>query len=272
LRSNVPTMIIDPVILFREGVRCILDNAGFQPVWCSDVPPVAPVMEVSRQDAPLLIIGTDVGDAIEQIAEIRRLYPMARLVLMLEDMSKERVVLAIRCGIRTIISKGISCESLIGTLNLVMEGATVLPSNVLDALLEVPDIVPMTTPGLSGVQESDAIETSDACAEHNSGLTVREMGVLHWLRDGLPNKEIARRMVITEATVKVHVKAILRKTRMKNRTQVAMWASRLEPTRQTASASGTKASGANFGDGQRIMVEPFPLVGATTERHCARPA
>jgi two-component system nitrate/nitrite response regulator NarL len=60
-----------------------------------------------------------------------------------------------------------------------------------------------------------------------SGLSARELSVLHWLRDGLSNKEIARALGITEATVKVHVKAILRKVQVRNRTQVAMWASRL---------------------------------------------
>jgi two-component system nitrate/nitrite response regulator NarL len=41
--------------------------------------------------------------------------------------------------------------------------------------------------------------------------------------DGAPNKIIAQRLQITEATVKVHVKTILRKISVKNRTQVAMW-------------------------------------------------
>jgi DNA-binding NarL/FixJ family response regulator len=60
-----------------------------------------------------------------------------------------------------------------------------------------------------------------------SGLSARELSVLHRLRDGLSNKEIARALGITEATVKVHVKAILRKAQVRNRTQVAMWASKL---------------------------------------------
>ena len=47
------------------------------------------------------------------------------------------------------------------------------------------------------------------------------------LREGQPNKEIARGLGITEATVKVHVKAILRKARVRNRTQVALWAAEL---------------------------------------------
>jgi len=53
----------------------------------------------------------------------------------------------------------------------------------------------------------------------------REMLILRMLMEGASNKVIARRLVITESTVKVHVKAILRKLRLQNRTQAAIWAS-----------------------------------------------
>jgi two-component system nitrate/nitrite response regulator NarL len=56
------------------------------------------------------------------------------------------------------------------------------------------------------------------------GLSVRETVILRCLMEGDSNKLIARKFDITEATVKVHVKAILRKIRAKNRTQAAIWA------------------------------------------------
>jgi two-component system nitrate/nitrite response regulator NarL len=265
VRPNIPTLIIDPVMLFREGLRCILHNAGFQPVWCSDVPPLAPVPELSGQASPLLIVGTEVEEAMIQVAEVRRFYPMCRLVLMLQDISKERVIAAIRCGVRTVVCKGTSCEALIGTLKLVLDGATVLPSDALDALLDVQDVAPMTITRFSGAPRIETVEMSDVSPEQCAGLTAREMSALQWLRDGLPNKEIARRMDITEATVKVHVKAILRKTRTKNRTQVAMWASKLELMRQTASANRDTASASDLGDGPETLAQPFPLIGASIE-------
>ena len=47
---------------------------------------------------------------------------------------------------------------------------------------------------------------------------------MHCLMQGSPNKVIARKLDVAEATVKVHIKAILRKIRVANRTQAAMWA------------------------------------------------
>lgn len=54
-------------------------------------------------------------------------------------------------------------------------------------------------------------------------LSPRETAILLCLIDGDSNKSIARKIGITEATVKAHVKAILRKIRVQNRTQAAIW-------------------------------------------------
>ncbi|MBL0408620.1 response regulator transcription factor, partial [Microvirga aerilata] len=55
-------------------------------------------------------------------------------------------------------------------------------------------------------------------------LSPREAEILRSLMRGEPNKVIAKRLDVTEATVKVHVKAILRKVGAANRTQAALWA------------------------------------------------
>ena len=55
-------------------------------------------------------------------------------------------------------------------------------------------------------------------------LSRRELVILRTLTEGASNKIIARKLVITESTVKVHMEAILRKLRLQNRTQAAIWA------------------------------------------------
>jgi two-component system nitrate/nitrite response regulator NarL len=231
LERNTPTLIIDPIILFREGLRRILYEAGFQPVWCSDSAPIGPIPALSDEVTPLLILGSPVEEAIVQVAAVKRIYPSCRLVLLLDEMSRNEFAAAFRCGLNTFVLRRTSCEALIGTLKLVLGGSTVLPSNLLDAFLEdreepvaIRSIVP---------PEISCGEPASIALPLAHGLSARELAVLRWLRDGLPNKEIARRLGITEATVKVHVKALLRKARVKNRTQVAMWATRLEPKQVT---------------------------------------
>jgi len=58
---------------------------------------------------------------------------------------------------------------------------------------------------------------------HDPRLSAREHGILHCLIEGDSNKIIARKIDIAEATVKVHIKALLRKIRVNNRTQAAVW-------------------------------------------------
>ena len=57
-----------------------------------------------------------------------------------------------------------------------------------------------------------------------TGLSAREVDILESIMKGMANKVIARQFDICEATVKVHVKAILRKLGVENRTQAATWA------------------------------------------------
>jgi two-component system nitrate/nitrite response regulator NarL len=68
-------------------------------------------------------------------------------------------------------------------------------------------------------------------------LSAQEAVILRGLVEGYPNKIIANRLQITEATVKVHVKAILRKIRAKNRTQAAIWAVRHLAAQHTDSST-----------------------------------
>jgi len=87
---------------------------------------------------------------------------------------------------------------------------------------------------LPPAEDFDRQETNSQASEKISGVCVgiadarslskREEAILRLLMEGGSNKMIARRLVITEATVKVHIKAILRKLRLHNRTQAAMWA------------------------------------------------
>jgi len=74
-------------------------------------------------------------------------------------------------------------------------------------------------PGVA-TEPSDESQNGDVARD----LSRREMLILRTLMEGESNKGIALRLVITESTVKVHMKAIMRKLRLQNRTQAAIWA------------------------------------------------
>ncbi|MBD0316775.1 MAG: response regulator transcription factor [Nitrospiraceae bacterium] len=99
--------------------------------------------------------------------------------------------------------KNVSPEALIQSLQLIMLGEKVFPTNLASMLL-----------GMNTISPQHSIR----------GLSPREQEILQALVTGASNKTIAIRLGITEATVKVHLKTLLRKIDVNNRTQAAIWA------------------------------------------------
>jgi two-component system nitrate/nitrite response regulator NarL len=120
-------------------------------------------------------------------------------------------------------------EVLIKTLELVMLGEPVLPLVLVQSMLDSASLSPEHEPATKAPSEQ---KVSIAGAR---GLSAREAEILGCLADGAPNKIIARKLDVAESTVKVHVKAILRKVGAANRTQAAMWAMQHLPSKGEAS-------------------------------------
>jgi two-component system nitrate/nitrite response regulator NarL len=97
----------------------------------------------------------------------------------------------------------VSPEALVQSLQLILIGETVFPTNLALLLTE------MSPPAPQGTIR---------------GISPREQDILQQLVSGASNKAIANRLGITEATVKVHLKTLLRKIDVNNRTQAAIWA------------------------------------------------
>jgi two-component system nitrate/nitrite response regulator NarL len=196
----------------REGLRRILISEDFTIVG-SMVDPGS--MELrngsSSGDQPHIIIVDEspASEAIDQCRQLSERYPHARLVLLADDYEFDEVAHAFGNGVDGYIVKEISCEPLIESLKLVALGEKVLPSQLAQNLSGVYPKFEQSTP---------ADNASVAC------LSDRETEILRCLTVGMANKVMSRRLNISEATVKVHVKAILRKLRLSNRTQAAIWA------------------------------------------------
>jgi two-component system nitrate/nitrite response regulator NarL len=116
---------------------------------------------------------------------------------------------AFRAGADGYILKEIGCDSLIESLRLIKLGEKVMPSELVRHLPQH-----SMAPNSSTEPEANLAEL----------LSEREIETLRCLVLGYANKVIAYRLYISEATVKVHVKAVLRKLMVQNRTQAAIWA------------------------------------------------
>ena len=170
---------------------------------------------------PTLIIVDGSGAAnslAETVTTLKGQYPQARIAVIADGFNLNFVKLARSAGVDGFCWSASGREVLIKSLELVMLGEAVLPTHLMTLLLNlVPGSVELEPENRAGAE----LEWS---GPRLPKLSTREAEILHCLTEGAPNKVIARKLDVAEATVKVHIKAILRKIGAANRTQAAMWA------------------------------------------------
>jgi two-component system, NarL family, nitrate/nitrite response regulator NarL len=162
--------------------------------------------------------GTQPETVLQEIRSHREQRPSDRIVVLSDAENSELAVSFVRAGTDAFVDELISPELLLETLDVVLMGESVMPRGIMARLLGETNV--------STAQALPAAEKASPSTDMNDApqLSAREAAVLSCLVEGSSNKVIARKVDMAEATVKVHVKAILRKIRAKNRTQAAIWA------------------------------------------------
>lgn len=217
--QTTPTLLVESNTLLREGLRRILAETSYNPVAlaaCFD----EAIAGWEGAENPFLMVmdgARDHDEACNQIRQLKEKYRSARVLMLVDRYDLKQIITAFQSGADAYLVKSVSCEVLVKTLDLVMLGEVVFPSIVLELLRE-------HALRVDEEAEPQGVEKLSDGQFQSKGLSVRETVILRCLMDGDSNKLIARKFDITEATVKVHVKAILRKIHAKNRTQAAIWA------------------------------------------------
>jgi len=199
----VSVLLIDPSTLFREGLKRLLDGSPFAVSDEADSTAQA-LAEPAPDKPPELILVDPEGDALGEALVVRGLrtaYPKSRLVILSSAPQPLSPSPALEAGADGYLVKNIGWKTLAQVLqNLMMTKKSASPA------IPTGNKVPFKTPA------------------HSRSLSQREVQVLRCLINGHSNKTIATQLSITEATVKVHLKNLLRKLDTSNRTQAAIWA------------------------------------------------
>jgi DNA-binding NarL/FixJ family response regulator len=221
-RQPASIILVGKSILLREGLARILRSANFRilaSVSCADdlLPSKAELPQ------PLFLIvhtGNDFDPALEQIELFRDRHPGERIAVVADHYRLNQLVSAFRAGANGYFVDVTTCDKFIKSVELVMMGETIFPPAFLSFVLDTKGnhLAEAATSDKSG--EAILVTPEDTIAPQ---LSPREKSILRCLIEGDSNKCIARKIDIAEATVKVHVKAILRKIRVQNRTQAAIW-------------------------------------------------
>jgi DNA-binding NarL/FixJ family response regulator len=205
-------VIVSANAVLSEGLASILTKVDCNVVSSRSFPDDS-ILSVLPTDSAVLVIvdaNDDFDAAINQIEPFKLRYPNGRVTVLVghHQVQLRQMLAAFRRGASAYLTNLMAPEALIKSLELVMLGEAILPMTMLTEVL------------------NHQHGHLDRRGNHLPHLSAREMDIVRCLVQGNSNKVIARKMKIADATVKVHVKAILRKTRVANRTQIAIWAMR----------------------------------------------
>jgi two-component system nitrate/nitrite response regulator NarL len=227
--EKVNLLISDNNRLFREGLSRIL--ASRRMVIAGEARSLTEILEMMRSgkyDCELLLCDpSDMEQEFEALREIKQEFPIVKVVLLTHRITSSWLETAIENGANAFLPKDISADALRYSLELVLLGEEIFPT--VQSLLE-PRHAPATElPMMTSRQVP---------------LSTRERQILACLVNGQPNKTIARNLNMAEATVKVHLKALLRKINAQNRTQAAIWGMNNGlPVSSASAAGGVLAAG-----------------------------
>jgi two-component system nitrate/nitrite response regulator NarL len=203
-----PTVFVGQGGLFREGLRRVLAHTPFAIERETETLEAAWQVVQEGFMPRLALVHAPAESALDcvGIAKLCRAGFDLHVVILTDHASPARFAEVVDAGVDGILLERTSAEALIHSLTLIRLGEKVFPEKLIRRLLE------------------GSAQPSAAKGFAASGLSEREGHILACLADGASNKAIARQLQITEATVKVHLKAILRKIGAANRTQAAIWA------------------------------------------------
>jgi len=207
--SSIRILIADDHAIVREGLRTLIaSEPGMEVVGeaANGAEAVAQTRAL-RPDVILMDLVMPCKDGLEAITEIQRGNPEARILVLTSFAEEDKVFPAIRAGALGYLLKDSSPQQLLQAVYDVYRGESSLhPTIALKLIRELK-------------------QPSDLPPAENP-LTEREVSVVKLVAQGLTNQEIADRLVISEWTVRTHVRNILGKLHLANRTQAALYALR----------------------------------------------
>lgn len=201
-------LIVDDHPLFRKGVRYLVNRvAGFTIVGEASCGQEGIDMAVElAPDMVLLDLNMKDISGIGVLKAVKRSNPDTRVVMLTVSDQAEDLVAALRGGADGYLLKEMEPEELIIKLAEAAAGQITLTPRLIDLLARA--------------MQQEAGQPKD---KDEADLTNQEQRVLELVATGKSNKLVARELDITEGTVKVHVKNLLRKLNLRSRVEAAVW-------------------------------------------------
>ncbi len=211
--TSIRIVIADDHGIVREGLRALLTRPGIQVIGEADSG--AKAVELARMlqpDLMLLDIRMPDGDGLQALAQIKAVSPTTSVIMLTTYANPGYLARAISGGASGYLSKEVNPEQIVRAVRAAAAGDELIDRSLLQsALAQAVDYSPPTP------------EPTEIPIE---SLSERELEVLRLIAAGMNNAMIAETLNVSLATVKTHVRHILDKLHVSDRTQAALWAAR----------------------------------------------
>lgn len=206
--EQISVLIVDDHAVVREGARAFLEG---QPDFLvvGDIGSGGEAVLLAAELAPDVVLMDLVMPSMDGIEATRRLKlhsPRSQVIVLTSYHDDEHIFPAIRAGALSYLLKDVLLSELAGAIRKAARGEAVMHPHVAARIAQE----------LGGMPHPDS--------EHYDLLSEREREVLRLIAEGLSNGDIAKKLVISEKTVKSHVGNILSKLHLMDRTQAAVFA------------------------------------------------
>jgi DNA-binding NarL/FixJ family response regulator len=229
----IRVLVVDDHTLFRKGIVSLLQQrSGIEVVGeARDGQEGIALAKEHLPDIILMDVQMPECNGIRATEAIRELLPDARIIMLTVSEQDEDLFAAIKAGARGYLLKSVEPDHLLKSIDLLMRGEAVIPHHMASKLLSE----------FSALSKQPAPAT-DPGGKYRS-LTNREKEILQTLAGGASNKEIGNTLHISEHTVKIHLKNILKKLHVNNRIQAAIYAHQQGLVSDPPKQGGTSRSG-----------------------------
>ena len=204
----IRVLVVDDHAVVRDGLELLLER--FEPVTCvgtaADGAEAVAMTADLAPDVVLMDLSMPVMDGTEATRRITESHPDTAVLVLTTFADDRHVMAAIDAGAVGYLLKDSGPDQLLAGVEAAARGESPLDPKVAGALMASRRQAPAPAPAVS--------------------LTAREREVLALVVDGLANKNIARRLGISEKTVKAHLTSVFSALGVTDRTQAALWAER----------------------------------------------
>ena len=206
-QGKLRVLLIDDHTLFRSGLQELLERRDIKVVAAvGDGEEGCRLVAELQPNVVLLDLRMPEIDGLAVLQKLSDLKLGIPIVMLTTSRDERDLVASLRRGAQGYLVKDMEPDQLIESLHEIVSGKTVVAPHMTGVLAKV-------------VQGEEPKFASNACF---SELTQREMEILCHLAEGLSNKVIARELGITDGTVKLHVRSILRKMQVRSRVEAAV--------------------------------------------------